>query len=202
MLFFVVLGVWGLHGEAQDARRVVINEIAWSGTAANARDEWVELVNNTDRSVDLSGWVLRWEDVVIHFGPVSNDVANNALDVKNALIPARGFYLLERTDDSTISDVEADLIYTGNLKNAGNVLELVDGDGNVVDTANAKAQMGWFAGSAGGGDLPYASMERISARGPDRADNWASNTGKTRNGLDAEGNALNATPKARNSTRR
>jgi VCBS repeat-containing protein len=40
--------------------RVIINEIAWAGTAADARDEWIELRNLGTTPVDLTGWVLRW----------------------------------------------------------------------------------------------------------------------------------------------
>lgn len=37
---------------------VVINELMWMGTSASSADEWVELRNLTDASVDLSGWML------------------------------------------------------------------------------------------------------------------------------------------------
>ena len=36
---------------------VVINEVAWSGSVAAAADEWIELYNNTDQPIDLSGVV-------------------------------------------------------------------------------------------------------------------------------------------------
>jgi len=39
---------------------VVINEIAWGGTKISSDDEWIELVNNTGETIDLSGWTLRW----------------------------------------------------------------------------------------------------------------------------------------------
>jgi len=40
--------------------KVIISEVAWAGTAADPRDEWIELRNLGTASVDLSGWVLRW----------------------------------------------------------------------------------------------------------------------------------------------
>jgi large repetitive protein len=40
--------------------RVIISEIAWAGTAADARDEWIELRNLGTTPVDLAGWVIRW----------------------------------------------------------------------------------------------------------------------------------------------
>ena len=40
--------------------RVIINEIAWAGTAADPRDEWIELRNLGTTPVDLTGWTIRW----------------------------------------------------------------------------------------------------------------------------------------------
>lgn len=200
-LLLLALGAASFSGDAQDLRRVVINEIAWSGSAANSSDEWIELVNNSDRDIDLTGWVLRWEGKAIHFGPVEEEVENDTQEVRSTVIAARGFYLLERTDDNTVSDIEADLTYTGSLRNSGEQLELLDDQGNVVDTANAALQEGWLAGSAGDGEVPYATMERRNSRSADDSDNWASNLGTERNGLDADGNPINGTPKLRNSTR-
>ena len=37
---------------------VVINEIAWGGTAASPSDEWIELYNTTDQAIALTGWSL------------------------------------------------------------------------------------------------------------------------------------------------
>ncbi len=185
---------------------VVINEVAWAGTAASPRDEWIELRNNTNRDIDLTGWTLRWregeEEIVIHFGSPTD----NTKEVRRTVIPARGFYLLERTDDETIRDIEADLIYTGALRNSGETLRLVDPDGNVVDTANLDGEgEGWPAGTAGDvaeGEVPFASMERVDPTAPDSEGNWASNDGVIRNGRDAEGNRINGTPKAENSRKK
>ncbi len=54
----------GGRGGATDAAscegRVIISEIAWAGTSADPRDEWIELRNLGTSPVDLSGWTLRW----------------------------------------------------------------------------------------------------------------------------------------------
>ena len=50
------------------AQGLVINEIAWAGTAASSADEWIELFNPTDQPIDLSGWTLSFGDVVIDLG--------------------------------------------------------------------------------------------------------------------------------------
>jgi uncharacterized repeat protein (TIGR01451 family) len=160
---------------------VAINEVAWSGTVANSADEWIELLNNTAAPLDLAGWTLATGDST----PSINLVGT---------IPAHGFFLLERTDDLTVADVPADQIYTGNLSNTGERLELRDATGALVDSADGNG--GWPAGSS---SPTYHSMERIDAGAPDLTSNWASNDGLVRNGQDVEGNPINGTPKARNS---
>ena len=40
--------------------RVIISEIAWAGTSADPRDEWIELRNLGTSPVDLTGWTLQW----------------------------------------------------------------------------------------------------------------------------------------------
>lgn len=185
-------------GRAQEAWKptVVINEVAWSGTLASWADEWLELYNATDEDIDLTGWTLSWAEgeVTIYF----SEAAGNTKEIRRAVIPARGFYILERTDDTTISDIDADLIYKGTLDNAGGTIILRDAAGNIVDTANGDGGE-WPAGTASRGEPPYASMERIDPTKPDTDDNWGTNNGQTRNGLDAKGNPVNGTPGRPNS---
>jgi len=178
---------------------VVINEVAWSGTEASSTDEWIELHNNSNVDINLDGWTLSWGDEanrrVIHF--VEDQENSSTQEVRSVVIRARSQYLLERTDDDTIRDIEADLIYTGTLRNAGESLELRNVDGELISTANSEGS-DWPAGTTDG-DVPFASMERINSELADASSNWASNNGITRNGRDADGNLINGTPKANNS---
>jgi len=41
---------------------VVINEIMWMGDAQGTNHEWIELRNNTDDAIDISGWELTRND--------------------------------------------------------------------------------------------------------------------------------------------
>jgi len=187
-----------LFGGAQEewTPTVVINEVAWSGTAAHYTDEWIELYNTTDQDIDISGWTLTWGegDVTVYF----DKAQGNTKEVRNSTIPAHGFYIMERTDDNAISDIKADLIYKGALDNAGALLILKDSAGNFIDTANI-AGGEWPAGTGKNGEPPYASMERIRPLAKDSADNWGTNDGQTINGLDADGNPINGTPGQPNS---
>lgn len=86
-----------------------INEIAWMGTSVGPNEEWIELYNDGQDSVDVSGWVL------------SDDVG---LSITLAgTIGAGEYAVLERTDDATISGT-AFQIYTGALANDGRTLTL------------------------------------------------------------------------------
>ncbi len=161
---------------------IVISEVAWGGTAASTSDEWIELYNTTAGAIDLTGWTLQAQD------------GTPAIPLVGT-IPAYGYFLLERSDDNTISDIPADQIYTGALDNTGEVLELRDAGGVPVDTANGDGGP-WPAGS---GSPDYLSMERIDPWGGDSDANWAGNDTLVRNGRDANGAPINGTPKLRNS---
>jgi len=183
-----------LVGPTAIGETLVINEIAWAGSAASSADEWIELVNVSDELIDLVGWTLVFADTVIHLGELNGATR----EIQQTTLGPGSFLLLERTDDATISDIEADLIYIGNLINTGMVLRLIDANGDEVDTANAD-QEGWAAGSASAVELPYATMERVDPTGADVPGNWRSNDGLIRFGSDANGETLNGTPGAKNS---
>ncbi len=161
---------------------VIISEIAWGGTAAGSADEWLELFNNTAEPIDLADWEL------------ANADGGLAIALTGTL-PAAGFFLLERTDDTTVSDIPADQIYSGDLLNSGETLWLHDSQGQLVDSANQDGGV-WPAGSAAPN---YVSMERLDPVEGDSDANWVNNNGVIRNGLDAAGNPLNGTPAQPNS---
>jgi hypothetical protein len=99
---------------------VMINEIAWMGTTANANAEWMELYNNGNSSVDVTGWHL-----VASSGSPTITLAGS--------IGANGYFLLERTSANNLPGVTADQVYTGALVNTGTTLTLTDANGNVID---------------------------------------------------------------------
>ena len=158
---------------------VIISEIAWGGTAASLTHEWIELYNPGGLPVDLAGWRLAADD----------GDPNILLD---GTISAGGFFLLERTDDRTVLNLIANLIFSSptGLSDSGEVLRLFASDDSLVDGANLGGT-DWPAGSA---SPDYYSMERtdLIADGPGT---WASNDGIHRNGMDAYGDSLNGTPR-------
>lgn len=118
---------------------VIINEVAWMGSlpkpgetnVAASNNEWMELANLSLLPVNIDGWTLIAED-----GTPSINLSGT--------ITASGFFLLERTNDDTVLQILADLIYSGALSNSGERLVLKDRNGNIVDEVNAS--LAWPAG--------------------------------------------------------
>ena len=173
---------------------IIINEIAWSGTATSSADEWIELYNKTAYTLDLSRVVLRAEDGAPYIF-LSGTIAPN------------GYYLIERTNDNTISDITADLAVPfsgiGNsfgLLNGGEVLyiEHLSSATTTLDMTPALSSCGgsWCAGTDG----TRQSMERVNASAPGATTtNWMSNNILVKNGHDFGGLVINGTPKELNS---
>jgi hypothetical protein len=159
---------------------VVINEVAWAGTAASSSDEWIELYNPGAAPVSLLGWLL-------------SAPGQLSIPLDGLVVTPGGYLLLERTSDATVSDIAADRVYTGALVDSGMRLDLYDGAGSLIDTANASGGP-WPAGDG----ATHASMERRSP-GADTPGNWQTHTGQSQAGHDALGQALRGTARAANS---
>jgi hypothetical protein len=173
---------------------IVINEIAWMGTSAtNSENEWIELYNNTDSDIDLAGWKISKNGN--DFIEISTSTIKS---MATSTIRAKNYYLLERTDDTTINDIYANLIYTGSLGNYGEKLELRDNNEVLIDAVDCSKE--WFAGTA---NPAYVSMERINslATGTGK-DNWGNNNQvmwDNWKGKDADGKRIYGTPSSDNS---
>lgn len=132
-IWLLIIGgvfVW-LNFSWAAANDVMINEIAWMGTETSASDEWLELKNNIDQEIDLTGWTLKAAD------------GSPEITLKGT-IPSNGYFLLERTDDNSVPDIMADQIYTGALGNSGEKLELRDAENNLVNSVDCSTE--WPAG--------------------------------------------------------
>ena len=114
-------------------QKLIINELAWMGSISSANAEWIELKNISGSSLDISDyWLLdKGEQIKIKFD-------------KGTVIPAGGFYLLERNSDDTVEGVKADKIYSGALSNTNDGLRLFDNQCNLLDEVLANPN--WPAG--------------------------------------------------------
>jgi len=101
---------------------VSINEVAWMGTAVSGTNEWIELRNDAVSAVDLSGWTIEADD-------------GSPKILLSGSIHTGGFFLIERTDDTSVPTIIADLVasFGGGLSNAGETLRLKDTSGTAVD---------------------------------------------------------------------
>ncbi len=161
------------------SKQVVINEIGWAGTRdddSGRADEWVELYNNTDEDIDLTNWKLIVTDRPIVFSA-------------STTIRAHSYFLMERTDDLTVKNIPADYIFTlsGNMKNSGEKLQLVDGAGEIIDEVDC--EKGWYAGQSD--SEPFLSMARVDPKGSgNNPDNWLDASGPWKDALTYDGYRL------------
>ena len=127
---------------AAENKEIVINEIAWMGTEKAASDEWLELYNNANYGINLNGWSLK--------------IQGSFQIALKGMIPAKGFYLLERSDDQTLPNIPADMIFKGSLANKGQKIGLYNKAGILIDEVDCS--QGWFSGD----NASKQTMERIS----------------------------------------
>ncbi len=125
--------------------KVIINEIAWMGTTNSASDEWVELKNLSNSQINLAGWQI-----------LDKEKQVKVIFAAREVVPSKGFYLLERTDDDSVPGVTADKIYTGRLSNTEEALYLFDENCQLQDEASANPD--WPDGDNGS----KRTMERKS----------------------------------------
>lgn len=117
---------------------VVINEIAWMGTAESHLCEWMELYNTGSDEVDLAGWGMYEQ---------GGEILVISLTKK---ISPGGYYLVERFTPScpdAVPGVAADdseAFGGAGLNNLGEHLVLKDSQGEAVDGIDALG--GWPAG--------------------------------------------------------
>lgn len=167
------------------SREVIINEIAWAGTASNyPSDEWLELYNTTDYPIDIKNWKIL----------VSGKQMSWSTFVTTTIQP-RAFMLLERGRDGVVSDIAADIVYTlvGGFVNSGGKVELFKPSGEKVDEVDCAN--GWFAGDT----IRYRTMEReyFAADGNNK-NNWRSNEGIRVSGRSSNGEQLHGSPRQPN----
>ncbi len=152
---------------------VIINEIAWMGSAASANHEWIELYNTGTNDMVLDGW--------------------NLLDGASLKIPLSGtvaalsYAVLERTSENSAPGA-AFLLYTGALVNTGATLTLYDGSGAIMDrTAGGE---GW---SQIGGDNISKETAQYTTRG------WVTGT-PTPGQVNQTGSEISPEPPPQNET--
>lgn len=161
---------------AANSLDVVINEIAWMGTKIDEvepknwwRYEWLELYNNTNRSISLDGWKIELYRTDLDW----------SLKLKGIIL-AQDYFLIVASD-KIFSNY--DLNYSnlgGKFINSGQKVLLKDALGNVIDEVDCFSYGKWFAGN----NQTKQTMERINSLLASKAENWkdSRNSGGTPGG--------------------
>lgn len=141
---FVILLLFPLAARATGPPGVFISEIAWAGSSKSASDEWLELCNRTDTTVDVSGWMI--EGAATSQGTL-------VLPAGSLVEPHATYLIANYAADNASStlDAEPNFVTTSvSLSNSALGLVLKDAAGAVVDRA-------------GNGDRPFAGGVQTNA---------------------------------------
>ena len=113
--------------------KLLINEVGWMGTTESSGNEWIELRNMSDQPLDVDKyWLIdKQEQIKVH--------------LPKKIIPAGKFFILERSEDA-LPEIDADVVYAGQLANSNEGLRLFDPGCNLVDQVVAEPK--WPAGSS------------------------------------------------------
>jgi len=149
ILLFLIFFVLPQKILAANSLDIIISEICWMGTDVSANDEWLELYNNTDGDINLEGW------------GIYEAGGETLIEPLTGTIFAHSYYLIERTDDTTLPSIPASQEPSGwsghGLKNSGEHLQLLDNNSNTIDEVNCSDN--WFQGDKS----TKQTMERISS---------------------------------------
>ena len=198
ILVLILVFACGIEGVPAEQGDLVVTEIAWMGTEAGYRDEWIELYNKTGSPIDLEGWSI--------YGASSGECLNfsSADGAKTSNIEPYTYLVYGSHKDDIKSESGSTLIYLWDstiLLNNSSPGELVVYDSNnctgtVVDRVN-QPDGPWFAGD----NSETLTMERVDyCEAGTNSDNWKDNNPLVKSaGLDEEGNPIKGTPGAENS---
>jgi len=164
---------------------LIINEIAWGGTAAVSSDEWIEFKNTSSDILDLSRVTLVAED------------GSPYIALAGTVAPS-SFFLIERREEATSK--AGDLITPfDQLANTGEEFRLQWYGGistTTIDRTPAVSTCdGWCSGFG-----PIISMERTTGGADGTLEgSWQYGTTTNTSVMDAGGHAILGTPGAENS---
>ncbi len=119
-------------GEAPTYSPVILNEIAWMGSEGGATHEWIELRNTSGKELNLSGWQILNENERLHMTFPQKSSFN------------KQFIVLARSAANDSLGLEADVIFTGSIRNSNEGLKLFDNNCNLIDEVFASPS--WPAG--------------------------------------------------------
>jgi hypothetical protein len=170
---FVACGLVPAAVNAATPPTVVISEVAWAGSSKGTADEWLELTNVTDASIDLSGFTLE-----------GAGTSGSALTIPaGSVIASHATFLISNyadTDAKSVLASPAQSVTTAvSLSNTNLGIALKDASGAILDRAGDGKTP-----KAGSSVAPFASMIRLDPTDDGTlAASWATATASS--GFDA-----------------
>jgi len=140
LVLFLAAFIWPIGIlEAQNEIKpgeVVINEVMWMGSSASTADEWLELKNTTDKTINFSETPCSLYDVN----------GKKLVDINKGTISANGYFLIaNRPKDFKFNNgkesalnIDPDILRnysTSFLSNSELKIVLKNGAGDIIDTA-------------------------------------------------------------------
>lgn len=139
------------------APAIVFSEVAWAGSSVSSSDEWIELTNISDETLDLTGWSIT--------GGGSSE--SNLVFPEESFVAPHSTFLITNyayAHENTALGVEPNFVTaTLSLPNGGFNLALYDDENTLVDVAGTDGAplAGRSGGSADTDDGRYRSMVRV-----------------------------------------
>lgn len=100
---------------------IIITEIFNNADGSDTDKEWIEILNTTGASIDMSGWTLRDNDSDSH-------------TISSLTVPANSYVVLGQSSDTSLNDgVTVDYVYTGFVLGNGDDEVVLECTGNVID---------------------------------------------------------------------
>ena len=129
-----LLPIGALSAISKPAAQIVFSELMWMGSSASSADEWIELQNISQQSVDLTGWMIT---------RLSDEGEREMVLLEGVVRSGEPFLVANYSPDDTRSSLAAipDMVTTAvSLPNSKLQLKLYDGvsdaGGLLVDVAD------------------------------------------------------------------
>lgn len=132
---------------------IVINEINYNSSSSFDTDDWIELYNNSDSAINISGWVLK------------DEKDDNSFTFPNGTKINEREYLVITKDSTRFTPLFTNRINTiGNfnfgLSGSGELVSLSESEGSVIDSLTYNDKLPWPLNADGKG----ASLELINPK--------------------------------------
>ncbi|HDH99091.1 MAG TPA: lamin tail domain-containing protein [bacterium] len=134
-IFALLFGIFPFLVRAVSPLDIVINEVAWMGQSTSAKNEWIELYNNREKEIDISGWSIE-----------NAGINRKTLKISKGKVPGNEFFLICRKKMPDCDFIAKDLSLANDyLKNGPLILK--DKAGNIIDKMPDAKSKKWPAGS-------------------------------------------------------